>query len=141
MIPTCDELGIGFVPWSPLGVQFLTGWVDANTRFAPGDFRSTEARFSPENLPHNLELVELVKKWAERKKANPAQIAIAWLMAQKPWIVPIPGTTKLSRFEENIEAAQIELTTDDMREIEEATSKVTLQGARYPEELDRMTGI
>lgn len=140
VIPTCEELGIGFVPWSPLGVQFLTGWIDANTRFASGDIRGVESRFSPENLPHNLQLVELLKTWAKRKEATPGQIALAWLMAQKPWIVPIPGTTKLHRLEENIGAAEVELTPKDLREIETAASKITVQGARYPEHLERRVG-
>ena len=101
VLPLCEELGIGFVPWSPLGVGFLTGAIDARTRFADGDIREVESRFSPENLPHNLALVELVKSWAERKQATPAQIALAWLMAQKPWIVPIPGTTQMAHMLEN----------------------------------------
>jgi aryl-alcohol dehydrogenase-like predicted oxidoreductase len=110
VIPTCEELGIGFVPWSPLGVQFLTGWIDANTRFAPGDIRAVEPRFSSENLPHNLALVELVKQWAARKNASPAQIALAWLMAQKPWIVPIPGTTQMAHMLENNGADHVRFT-------------------------------
>ena len=105
VIPVCEELGIGFVPWSPLGVGFLTGAIDARTRFAEGDIRRIESRFSPENLPHNLALVDLVKRWAERKQAMPGQIALAWLMAQKPWIVPIPGTTQMAHMLENIGAA------------------------------------
>src|SRR5580658_2423669 len=117
VIPMCQELSIGLVPWSPLGVQFLTGAIDENTRFAPGDIRAAEPRFSPENLKHNVELVKLVKMWAERKQAAPVQIALAWLLAQKPWIVPIPGTTKLSRVEENLGAADVELTPEDLREI------------------------
>ncbi|HEX5734695.1 MAG TPA: aldo/keto reductase [Blastocatellia bacterium] len=133
VIPTCEELGIGFVPWSPLGVQFLTGWIDANTRFAPGDIRGVESRFSPENLPHNLALVDLVKSWAKRKEATPAQIALAWVLAQKPWIAPIPGTTKLHRLEENLCAVNVELRTEDLRELDNLTSKVKVQGARYSE--------
>lgn len=140
VIPTCEELGIGFVPWSPLGVQFLTGWIDANTRFAPGDIRGIESRFSPENLPHNQAFVDLVKSWAKRKGATPAQIALSWLMAQKPWIVPIPGTTKLHRLEENLDAANLDLTTDDLREVEEAASKIVVQGARYPKHLQERVG-
>ena len=140
VIPTCEELGIGFVPWSPLGVQFLTGWIDANTRFAPGDIRGVESRFSPENLPHNLALVELVKSWAKRKQSTPAQIALAWLLAQKSWVVPIPGTTKLHRLEENLGTANVELTAEDLREIEEAASKITVQGARYPKHLQERVG-
>src|SRR5690606_34080248 len=112
VIPTCEELGIGFVPWSPLGVQFLTGWIDANTRFAPGDIRGIEPRFSPENLEHNLALVELAKRWGERKQATPGQIALAWLMAQKPWIVPIPGTTQMAHMLENNGASAISFTAD-----------------------------
>ena len=107
VIPLCEELGIGFVCWSPLGVQFLAGWIDANTRFAPGDIRGVESRFSPENLPQNLQLVALVKRWAERKRATPGQIALAWLLAQKPWIVPIPGTTQMAHMLENTGAANV----------------------------------
>ena len=107
VLPLCEELGIGFVPWSPLGVGFLTGAIDEKTRFAEGDIRGVESRFSPENLPHNLALVDLVKTWAERKQATPAQIALAWLMAQKPWIVPIPGTTQMAHMLENIGAADV----------------------------------
>ena len=140
VIPLCQELGIGFVPWSPLGVGFLTGAIDANTRFADGDIRRIESRFSQENLPHNLGLVELVKKWAARKQATSAQIALAWVMAQKPWIVPIPGTTKLHRLDENIGAVAVELMPDDLREIESAASKIKVEGARYPERLEQMTG-
>ena len=114
VIPLCEELGIGFVPWSPLGVGFLTGAIDARTRFAEGDIRGIEGRFSPENLPHNLALVELVKSWAERKQATPAQIALAWLMAQKPWIVPIPGTTQMAHMLENIGAASVSFTSEEL---------------------------
>ena len=109
VLPVCEELGIGFVPWSPLGVQFLTGWIDANTRFASGDIRGTESRFAPENLPHNLQLVSLVQRWAERKQAAPSQIALAWLMAQKPWIVPIPGTTNAAHMLQNNGASAVRL--------------------------------
>lgn len=133
VIPTCDELGIGFVPWSPLGVQFLTGWVDANTRFAPDDFRSTESRFSPENLPHNLALVELVKKWAGRKKATPAQIALAWLMAQKPWIVPIPGTTHKEHMLQNIGAVAVRFTSAELAELNESVAAIKIHGQRLPD--------
>ena len=138
VIPLCEELGIGFVPWSPLGAQFLTGWIDANARFAPGDIRAAETRFSPENLPHNLQLVAVLNTWAERKQAAPSQIALAWLMAQKPWIVPIPGTTKLHRLDENLGAADVDLAADDLREIDEASSQITVQGARYSEGAQRM---
>src|SRR5690606_34552026 len=115
VIPTCEELGIGFVPWSPLGVQFLTGWIDANTRFAAGDFRAAESRFSSENLPNNLALVSLIMKWAERKNAAPAQIALAWLMAQKPWIVPIPGTTNTQHMLQNIGAVDVRFTPAELK--------------------------
>lgn len=133
VIPTCDELAIGFVPWSPLGVQFLTGWVDANTRFAPDDFRSTESRFSPENLPHNLALVELVKKSAERKKATPAQIALAWMMAQKPWIVPIPGTTHKEHMLQNIGAVAVRFTSAELAELNESVATIKIHGQRLPD--------
>lgn len=138
VIPTCEELGIGFVPWSPLGVQFLTGWIDRNTRFAPGDIRGGESRFTGENLNHNMALVELVKNWAQRKQATPAQIALAWLMAQKTWIAPIPGTTKLHRLEENLGAVEVELTPADLGELDDLTSQVKVQGARYSEGAQKM---
>jgi len=141
VLPTLEELGIGFVPYSPLGKGFLTGKIDENTTFNGSDLRSRIPRFTPENRIVNQALVDLLGKIAEQKKATPGQIALAWLLAQKPWIVPIPGTTKLARFEENIGAVQIELTPDDLREIEVAASKITVQGARYPEDLDRMTGL
>jgi aryl-alcohol dehydrogenase-like predicted oxidoreductase len=140
VLPTCEELGIGFVPFSPLGKGFLTGKIDENTTFDSSDFRNIVPRFTPEARKANQALVDLLRRIAERKKATPAQIALAWLLAQKPWIVPIPGTTKLNRLEENIGAAAIELTSDDLREIESAASKITVQGARYPEKLARMTG-
>jgi aryl-alcohol dehydrogenase-like predicted oxidoreductase len=140
VLPTCEELGIGFVPYSPLGKDFLTGRIDANAKFDSTDFRSTLPRFTPEALKANQALVDLLRAIAERKKATPAQIALAWILAQKPWIVPIPGTTKLHRLEENIGAAAIELTPDDLREIESAASKIPIQGARYPEHIERMTG-
>jgi len=140
VLPTLEELGIGFVPFSPLGRGFLTGKIDENTTFDNSDFRNTLPRFTPDALKANQALVELLGKIAERKKATPAQIALAWLLAQKPWIVPIPGTTKLHRLEENIGAAAIELTADDLREIDEAASTITVQGARYPEKLEQMTG-
>src|SRR5437870_8268111 len=140
VLPTLEELGIGFVPFSPLGRGFLTGRMNENTTFDSSDLRSTLPRFTPEALKVNQALIELLGKIAERKKATPAQIALAWLLAQKPWIVPIPGTTKLKRLEENIGAVAIELTPDDLREIDSAASKITVQGARYPERLERMTG-
>ena len=133
VIPLCEELGIGFVPWSPLGVGFLTGAIDAKTRFAEGDIRGVESRFSPENLPHNLALVDLVKTWAERKQATPAQIALAWLMAQKPWIVPIPGTTQMAHMLENIGAAAIRFTPAELAELNASVSAVQIRGARLPE--------
>jgi aryl-alcohol dehydrogenase-like predicted oxidoreductase len=141
VLPTLEELGIGFVPYSPLGKGFLTGKIDENTTFNGSDLRSRIPRFTPENRKVNQALVDLLGKIAEQKQATPGQIALAWLLAQKPWIVPIPGTTKLARFEENIGAVQVELTPDDLREIEVAASKITVQGARYPEDLDRMTGL
>jgi len=140
VLPTLEELGIGFVPFSPLGRGFLTAKIDENTTFDNLDFRNTLPRFTPDALKANQALIELLGKIAERKKATPAQIALAWLLAQKPWIVPIPGTTKLHRLEENIGAAAIELTADDLREIESAASKIKVQGARYPEKLEQMTG-
>ena len=140
VIPTLEELGIGFVPYSPLGKGFLTGKIDENAKFDSTDFRSTLPRFTPEALKANQTLIDLLGSIAERKKATPAQIALAWLLAQKPWIVPIPGTTKLKRLEENIGATEIELTQDDLREIEQAASKIDVQGARYPEHLEAMTG-
>lgn len=140
VLPTLEELGIGFVPFSPLGKGFLTGKIDENTTFDSSDFRNIVPRFTPEARKANQALVDLLRDIAERKKATPAQIALAWLLAQKPWIVPIPGTTKLNRLEENIGAAAIELTSNDLREIDSAASKVTVQGARYPENLEQMTG-
>ncbi|MHC1698923.1 MAG: aldo/keto reductase [Geobacteraceae bacterium] len=133
VLPTCEELGIGFVPWSPLGVQLLTGWIDANTRFAPGDFRGTESRFSPENLPHNLALVDLVKKWAKRKKATPAQIALAWLMAQKPWIVPIPGTTHREHMHQNIGAVDVRFAAAELAELNASVAAIKIRGQRLPD--------
>ncbi len=141
VLPTLEELGIGFVPFSPLGKGFLTGKINENTTFDSSDFRNIVPRFTPEARKANQALVDLLGEIAERKKATPAQIALAWLLAQKPWIVPIPGTTKLERLEENIGAAAVELTSDDLREIESAASKITVQGARYPEELERRTGL
>jgi aryl-alcohol dehydrogenase-like predicted oxidoreductase len=139
LLPTLEQLGIGFVPYSPLGKGFLTGKMDENTKLDSADFRSQLPRFAPENRKANQVLVDLLQKIAQQKKATPAQIALAWLLAQKPWIVPIPGTTKLHRLEENIGAAAVELTTDDLREIESAASKITVQGARYPEHIERMS--
>jgi aryl-alcohol dehydrogenase-like predicted oxidoreductase len=141
VIPTLEELGIGFVPYSPLGKGFLTGKIDENAKFDSSDFRSRLPRFTPEALKANQALIDLLGRIAKRKNATPAQIALAWLFAQKPWIVPIPGTTKLNRLEENIGAVAIELTPEDLREIETAASKITVQGARYPEKLERMTGL
>ena len=140
VLPMLEELGIGFVPFSPLGRGFLSGKISENTTFDRSDLRSTLPRFTPEARKANQALVDLLGKIAKRKKATPAQIALAWLLAQKPWIVPIPGTTKLHRLEENIGAASIELTPDDLREIESAASKINVQGARYPEKLEQMTG-
>ncbi len=140
VIPTLEELGIGFVPYSPLGRGFLTGKMDEKTTFDSSDFRSTLPRFTPEARKANQALIDLLGSIAQRKKATPAQIALAWLLAQKPWIVPIPGTTKLHRLEENIGAVSVELTPDDLREIESAASKIAVQGARYPENLEQMTG-
>ena len=140
VLPTLEELGIGFVPYSPLGRGFLTGKMNENTTFDSSDFRNTLPRFTPEARKANQALVDLLGEIAKRKKATPAQIALAWLLAQKPWIVPIPGTTKLHRLEENIGAAAIELTADDLREIDSAASKITVHGARYPERLEQMTG-
>ncbi len=140
VIPTVEELGIGFVPFSPLGRGFLTGKMDENTTFDSSDFRNALPRFTPEARKANQILVDLLKKIGERKNATPAQIALAWLLAQKPWIVPIPGTTKLHRLEENTRAAAVELTPDDLREINSAASKIQVHGDRYPEEMERMTG-
>jgi len=140
ILPALEELGIGFVPFSPLGKGFLTGKINENTKFDSTDFRNIVPRFSPEARKANQALVDLLSKFAERKKATPAQIALAWLLAQKPWIVPIPGTTKLHRLEENIGAAAVELTPDDLRQIDNAASKIPVQGDRYPENLQRMTG-
>ncbi len=140
VIPTLEELGIGYVPYSPLGKGFLTGKIDEKTTFDSSDFRSTLPRFTPEALKANQALIHLLGKIGARKQATPAQVALAWLLAQKPWIVPIPGTTKLHRLDENIGAASVELTPDDLREIDTAASKITVQGARYPEKLEQMTG-
>ncbi|ATC32171.1 aldo/keto reductase [Caulobacter vibrioides] len=133
VLPTCEELGIGFVCWSPLGVGFLNGAIDAATRFADGDIRKVEGRFSPENLPHNLALVDLLKRWAERKSATPGQIALAWLLAQKPWIVPIPGTTQMAHMVDNVGAAAIHFTPAELGELTAAASAIQIQGLRLPE--------
>jgi aryl-alcohol dehydrogenase-like predicted oxidoreductase len=139
VLPTCEELGIGFVPYSPLGKGFLAGKINEETKFDSTDFRNIIPRFTPEARKANRALVDLLVKIAQRKKATPAQIALAWLLAQKPWIVPIPGTTKLNRLEENIGAVAVELTSGDLREIESAASKITIQGARYPEHIERQS--
>ena len=141
VLPTLEELGIGFVPFSPLGRGFLTGRMDENTTFDSSDFRNGLPRFTPEARKANRALVDLLGEIAQSKNATPAQIALAWLLAQKPWIVPIPGTTKLSRFAENIGAANVELTPSDLQNIENASARIEVQGARYPEELDKLTGL
>ena len=141
VIPLCEELGIGFVPWSPLGVGFLTGAIDARTRFADGDIRQSETRFSPENLPANLALVELLNSWAERKEATPAQIALAWLMAQKPWIVPIPGSTQMAHMLENIGADAVQFTGDEIAELNQSVSAIEVHGARLPDGVLALSGL
>jgi aryl-alcohol dehydrogenase-like predicted oxidoreductase len=140
VLPTLEEIGVGFVPFSPLGRGFLTGAMSEATTFDSSDFRAALPRFTPEALKANQTLVDLLRAIGERKDATPAQIALAWLLGQKPWIVPIPGTTKLARMEENIGAAAVELTPDDLAEIDSAASEISVQGARYPEDLERMTG-
>ncbi len=140
VLPALEELGIGFVPFSPLGKGFLTGKINENTKFDSTDFRNIVPRFTPEARKANQALVDLLTNIAQRKKATPAQIALAWLLAQRPWIVPIPGTTKLHRLEENLGALSIELTPDDLREIDSASSKIKVEGDRYPERLEQMTG-
>jgi len=140
VLPTLEELGIGFVPFSPLGKGFLTGKISEDTEFNKTDFRSIVPRFTAENRKANQALVDLIGKFAQQKKATPAQIALAWLLAQKPWIVPIPGTTKLHRLEENLGAASVELTADDLHQINDAASKIPVQGERYPEHLQKMVG-
>jgi aryl-alcohol dehydrogenase-like predicted oxidoreductase len=140
VLPACEELGIGFVPFSPLGAGFLTGKIDENTSFEGSDFRSLVPRFTPEARKANLAFVDLLRSVAARKKATPAQVALAWLLAQKPWIVPIPGTTKLHRLEENIGAASVELTADDLREIEDGAAGIETQGARLPQAALDMVG-
>jgi aryl-alcohol dehydrogenase-like predicted oxidoreductase len=141
IIPLCQELGIGFVPWSPLGVQFMTGAIDENTRFAPGDIRSMEPRFSPENLKHNIELVKLVKQWAEQKNAAPGQVALAWLMAQKPWIVPIPGTTEMAHMIQNVGASLVAFTPVEIKELNASVSSIQIQGKRLPGGILALSGI
>lgn len=133
LLPLCEELGVGFVPWSPLGVGFLTGAIDTRTRFAPGDIRSIESRFAPDNLPHNFALVTLLKRWAERKQATPGQIAITWLLAQKPWIVPIPGTTQMPHMVENSSASAIRFSTAELAELNAAVAAIQVRGARLPD--------
>ena len=140
VLPTLEELGIGFVPFSPLGKGFLTGAINENTKFSSDDFRNKVPRFSEENRKANQALVEVIEKFAAQKKVTPAQVALAWLLAQKPWIVPIPGTTKLRRLQENYGAASVELSTEDLRELESVASKITVQGARYPENLQKLVG-
>jgi len=141
VIPLCQELGIGFVPWSPLGIGFLAGAIDANTRFAPGDIRGGESRFSPENLPHNLQLVALVKRWADRKRATPAQIALSWLLAQKPWIVPIPGTTQMAHLLENSGAADVRFTSTELAELNASVRAIEVRGARLPDQVLVFSGV
>lgn len=140
ILPTLEELGIGFVPYSPLGKGFLTGTIDASTQFESGDFRNSLPRFTPEARQANQALVDLLSEIAKRKRATPGQVALAWLLAQKPWIVPIPGTRKLARLEENIQAAEVELTPEDLRDINAAADRIPVQGERYPEALERLTG-
>jgi aryl-alcohol dehydrogenase-like predicted oxidoreductase len=140
VIPTLEELGIGFVPYSPLGRGFLTGTIDKDTQFEKGDFRNIVPRFSPENRDANQVVVDLIGRFAKQKKVTPAQVALAWLLAKKSWIVPIPGTTKLHRLEENIGAVSVHLSQDDLRELEMTASKIPVQGARYPEELQKLVG-
>jgi aryl-alcohol dehydrogenase-like predicted oxidoreductase len=140
ILPMLEELGIGFVPFSPLGKGFLTGKINEQTKFDRTDFRNTVPRFNPENRKANQTLVDLLNRFAEPKKATPAQMALAWLLAKKPWIVPIPGTTKLHRLEENLGAAEVELTPEDLREIESASSNIKVEGARHPERLEQMSG-
>lgn len=141
IIPLCEELGIGFVPWSPLGVGFLTGAIDANTRFAQGDIRAVESRFSPENLPQNLALVELLKKWSAQKQATPAQISLAWLLSQKPWIVPIPGTTQMAHMLENIGAAEVKFTASELLEFNKQLDAIQIVGERLPAGVLAFSGV
>ncbi|KAB0325301.1 aldo/keto reductase [Janthinobacterium sp. PLB04] len=141
VLALCQELGIGFVPWSPLGVGFLAGAIDARTRFADGDIRKIESRFSPENLPHNLALAALVNSWATRKQVTPAQIALAWLMAQRPWIVPIPGTTQMAHLLDNIGAAHVRLTSGEVAELNQAVAAIAIRGARLPDAVQAYSGV
>lgn len=141
VIPTCEELGIGFVPWSPLGVQFLTGWIDENTRFATGDFRATESRFSPDNLLHNMALVDLLKAWAKRKNVPPGQIALAWLLAQKPWIVPIPGTTNAAHMRQNTDAVNVQFTPKELEELNLSLAKIEIRGKRLPDVVQAFSDV
>jgi len=141
VIPLCEELGIGFVPWWPLDCQLLTGWIDVNTRFAPGDLRAATPRFSPENLAHNMQLVDLIKTWAVRKRATPAQIALAWLMAQKPWIVPIPGTTVMQHMVENAGAADVRFTSAELAELNTAVRAIEIKGQRLPDGVLVFSGV
>lgn len=141
VIPTCEELGIGFVPWSPLGVGFLAGVIDENTRFAEGDIRGIESRFSPDNLPHNLALIALIQQWAVRKQATPAQIALAWVMAQKSWIVPIPGTTRRAHLDQNIGAASVKFTASELSELNSSLSEIQVQGQRLPDFVLQYSGV
>lgn len=141
VIPLCEELGIGFVPWWPLDCQLLTGWIDSETRFAPGDFRATTPRFSPDNLTHNMQLVDLIKTWAERKQASPVQVALAWLMAQKPWIVPIPGTTVRDHMLENIGAAGVHFTASEIAELNTAVQAIEIRGQRLPDAVLAFSGV
>lgn len=141
VIPLCEELGIGFVPWWPLACQLLTGWIDANTRFAPGDIRAGTTRYAPENLPQNLKLVDLIKTWAERKGAAPAQIALAWLMAQKPWIVPIPGTTSMTHMKQNSRAHTIKFTDEELTVLNAAVRDIEIKGQRLPDAILAFSGV
>jgi len=141
VIPLCEELGIGFVPWWPLDCQLLTGWIDGNTRFASGDFRAITPRFSPENLAHNIQLVDLIKTWAIRKKSSPVQIALAWLMAQKPWIVPIPGTTVMAHMIENIGATEVQFTRGEIAELNAALEAIEVRGQRLPDRVLAFSGV
>lgn len=141
VLPLCEELGIGFVPWSPLGVGFLTGAIDARTRFAEGDIRAIESRFSPEHLPHNLALVALLGRWAARKQATPGQISLAWLLARKPWVVPIPGTTQMPHMLENVGASAIHFTAEELAEFDRAVAAIEIRGARLPDAVLAMSGV
>lgn len=141
VIPLCEELGIGFVPWSPLGVGFLTGAIDARTSFADGDFRKRETRFAPQNRQHNLALVDMLKDWAEKKQAAPAQIALAWVMAQKPWIVPIPGTTQMAHMLQNIGAEAVRFTPDELAELNQSVAAIEIRGARLPDVVQAYSGV